>query len=154
MSVARILRQKRDTVFAVEQGESFQKVVDTFADHGASAVVVLNDRHGMEGLISERDVIRALAGNAATAFSRRADDIMTREVATCSYNMREPDIMKLMVDRAVTALPVLANRVPIGMVTVNDVMRLRVEKIAQLMKEIEKECQMFCPPQEAILFPQ
>ena len=154
MTVARILRQKRDTVFAVEQGEGFQKVVDTFADNGASAVVVLNDSHGMEGLISQRDVIRALAGNAAAALSCRADDIMEREVATCSYNMREPEIMKLMVERNLMAVPVLANRVPIGMVTVTDVMRLRIEKIALLMKEIEKECQMFCPPQEAILFPQ
>jgi len=154
MTVARILRNKRDTVFAVEQGESFQKVVDTFAAHRAGAVVVLNDNHGLEGMISEGDVVRALAGDASSALKRRADDIMTRDVLTCCYNTRESELMKVMSDTNLHALPVLAGKVPIGMVSVGDVLRLRLEKIAALMKEIEKECQMFYAPQEAILFQQ
>lgn len=150
MTVARILRNKRETVFAVERGESFQAVVDAFAGNQAGAVVVLNEHHGIEGMISERDVVRALAGNASSALRQTADELMVRDVATCTYNSREADIMKVMAEQNIAAIPVVAGCVPIGLVSMADVMKLRLEKIALLMKEIEKECQMFCAPQEVI----
>jgi len=154
MTVARILRTKKDTVFAVEPGERLQAVIDTFASHDTSAVVVLNEHHRIEGMISERDVVHAMARDARGALERRAEEVMARNVRTCTYNTREADLMKMMVDDNVSALPVLAGQVPIGMVTMRDALRLRLEKIAHLLKEIEKENQLYCPPQEAIQFQQ
>lgn len=154
MTVARILRGKRDTVFALHRRECVQQVVDTFAARRADAVVVLNDSHGMEGVIYERDVIRALSGNASAAMRVQAEDIMTRNVTTCSYNTREADIMKIMVEQSTNALPILTEGLPVGLVSMRDVLKLRLEKIAHLMKEVEKECQMFHPPHDSLLFQQ
>lgn len=154
MTVARILKSKKDTVFAVEPGEPLQAVIDTFASHQASAVVVLNAQHRIEGVITERDVVYALARDASCALTLRADDIMRRDVKTCSYNTREAELMKIMVESNISALPVVADQVPIGIVSMRDVLKLRMEMIEQLMKDIERDNQISCPPQEAIHFQQ
>lgn len=150
MGVARILRAKKDTVCAVKPDEKLQAVIDTMASLDARAVIVLNAEHRIEGLISERDVVRALASNAADALGRRASEIMGRGVPTCNYNMREAELMKMMVESHASALPVVAGQVPIGMVTMHDVMKLRMEKIAQLLQEIERESHLLCAPHEAV----
>lgn len=139
MTVSRILNQKGWTVFTVEASAPLQTVVDTLAQHRVGVLVVTDGKGALSGIISERDVIRALAGNAAAALARTAADVMTRAIETCTPDDPEAQIMDRMNARGVRHLPVLANGKLAGLVSLRDVIRLRIEKIDEMMRSIQRE---------------
>ena len=65
MAVAHILRQKGSAVVTVDPADSVQNIVDTLARHRIGAVIVVDANGGIAGIVSERDVVRAMAGDAA-----------------------------------------------------------------------------------------
>jgi len=85
-------------------------------------------------------VIRALAGAAPDALSRRtAADAMTRSLETCTPEDAESDIMARMDAKGVRHLPVLAGGKLAGLVSMRDVVKLRIEKIEEMMQSIRRE---------------
>jgi len=129
MAVAHILRQKGTSVFTVEPGDSVQTIVDMLARHRIGAVVVVNPSGGIAGIVSERDVVRAMVGNAAAVVNKTASDIMTSKVRTCTPNDSEAELMQMMTDGRIRHLPVIANGRVAGMVSIGDVVKLRIESM-------------------------
>lgn len=127
MAVARILKQKGSTVLTVRPNDSVQSIVDTLAKHRIGAVVVVNDKGDIAGIVSERDVVRAMAGNASAVTAKTAADIMTAKVRTCSPSDTEADLMSLMTEHRIRHLPVVANGRLAGMISIGDVVKLRME---------------------------
>ena len=129
MAVAHILRQKGTSVVTVEPGDSVQTIVDMLARHRIGAVIVVDAHGGIAGIVSERDVVRAMAGNAAAVVSRTAKDIMTAKVRTCTPQDSEAELMQLMTEHRIRHLPVVANGRVAGMISIGDVVKLRIESM-------------------------
>ena len=83
MAVAHILRHKGSDVITAAPSDSVQTIVDTLARHRIGAVVVLDGKGAISGIVSERDVVRALSANGAGVLKKTAADIMTPKVMTC-----------------------------------------------------------------------
>ena len=129
MAVAHILRQKGTSVFTVEPGDSVQTIVDMLARHRIGAVVVVDPAGGIAGIVSERDVVRAMVGDVAAVVSMTAKDIMTAKVRTCSPTDSEAELMQMMTESRIRHLPVVANGRVTGMVPIGDVVKLRIESM-------------------------
>ena len=129
MAVAHILRQKGTSVFTVEPGDSVQTIVDMLARHRIGAVVVVDPAGGIAGIVSERDVVRAMVGDVAGVSSMTAKDIMTAKVRTCSPTDSEAELMQMMTESRIRHLPVVANGRVTGMISIGDVVKLRIESM-------------------------
>jgi CBS domain-containing protein len=129
VAVAHILRQKGTSVFTVEPGDSVQTIVDMLARHRIGAVVVVDPAGGIAGIVSERDVVRAMVGDVAAVVSMTAKDIMTAKVRTCSPTDSEAELMQMMTESRIRHLPVVANGRVTGMISIGDVVKLRIESM-------------------------
>ena len=129
MAVAHILRQKGTSVFTVEPGDSVQTIVDMLARHRIGAVVVVDPAGGIAGIVSERDVVRAMVGDVAAVVSMTAKDIMTAKVRTGSPTDSEAELMQMMTESRIRHLPVVANGRVTGMISIGDVVKLRIESM-------------------------
>lgn len=129
MAVAHILRQKGTSVVTVEPSDSVQTIVDILARHRIGAVVVVDGAGGIAGIVSERDVVRAMAGNAGAVVTKTAKDLMTAKVLTCSPHDSEAELMQLMTEHRIRHLPVVANGRVAGMISIGDVVKLRIESM-------------------------
>ena len=134
MAVAQILRQKGSTVYSVEPGDSLQKIVDVLAQHRIGAVLVMHGDGKLAGIVSERDVVRAMAGNAAGIATTTAAAMMTAKVRTCAPSDTESGLMAVMTEHRTRHLPVEANGKIVGMISIGDVVKFRME-----MMELEAE---------------
>lgn len=137
MAVAHILRHKGSEVVTVSPADSVQAIVDTLARHRIGAVVVVDGQGSIAGIVSERDVVRAMAGDAAGVLHKTAADIMTAKVTTCEPADSEAELMQLMTEHRIRHLPVLANGRLAGMVSIGDVVKLRIESIEREAEEMK-----------------
>lgn len=129
MAVAHILKQKGSAVITVSPADSVQSIVDTLARHRIGAVVVVDEAGAIAGIVSERDVVRAMAGDAGAVPTKSARDIMTARVRTCAPGDSEADLMQLMTENRIRHLPVVAEGRLAGMVSIGDVVKFRIEAI-------------------------
>jgi CBS domain-containing protein len=142
MTVSRILDGKGWKVFSIAEGASLQRAVDLLSEHRIGVLLVTGPAGELAGILSERDVIRALSGNAAAAATRTAGEAMTRTVETCAPEDAEPVIMARMNELGIRHLPVLASGKLAGIVSMRDVIRLRIEKIDDMMRSIVQEAEL------------
>lgn len=139
MTVSRILEQNRRPIIAVLQQDTLQTIVEVLTRNRVGAVAVLDRSHHLVGIVSERDVVRAMSGGIPTTVAMSAADIMTRDVHTCSPDDFESDLVVRMIERGIRHLPVVSGGEILGMVSMRDVLVLRMQKIDALLKSIERE---------------
>lgn len=137
MAVAHILKQKGSTVISVAPHDSVQSIVDILSKHRIGAVLVVDPQGGIAGIVSERDVVRAMAGNAAALAKRTAADIMTAKVRTCSPNDTETDLVRLMTEHRIRHLPVVSDGKLAGMISIGDVVKHRMENMEREAEEMK-----------------
>lgn len=137
MAVAHILKQKGSTVISVAPSDSVQSIVDILSQHRIGAVLVVDKDGGIAGIVSERDIVRAMAGNAAAVTRKTAGDIMTSKVRTCSPNDTETELVTLMTEHRIRHLPVVANGKLAGMISIGDVVKHRMEMMERETEEMK-----------------
>jgi CBS domain-containing protein len=137
MAVAHILRQKGPDVVTVSPADNVQAIVGLLARHRIGAVVVVDGNGSIAGIVSERDIVRAMASEAAGVMTRTAKDIMTAKVMTCDPGDSEADLMQLMTEHRIRHLPVVAEGRLAGMISIGDVVKLRIESIERESEEMK-----------------
>ena len=137
MPVAHILKQKGSTVYAVKPGDSVQAIVDTLSRYRIGAVLVIDGEGNLAGIVSERDVVRAMAGDAASVTRKTAADIMTAKVRTCTPADSEAELMGLMTEHRIRHLPVMANGRLAGMISIGDVVKHRMDMMEREAEEMK-----------------
>lgn len=137
MAVAHILRQKGSAVVTVAPQDGVQAIVDTLARNRIGAVVVIDPQGGIAGIVSERDVVRAMAGDGASVLGKTAADIMTAKVLTCSLGDTESDLMALMTAHRIRHLPVVAHGKLAGMISIGDVVKNRIEHMEREAEDMK-----------------
>ena len=137
MAVAHILKQKGRSVVTVAPAESLQSVVDTLTKNRIGAVIVIDKAGGIAGIVSERDIVRALAAHGMKAAEKTAADVMTAKVRTCTPRDTEAELMGLMTEHRIRHLPVLENGKLAGMISIGDVVKFRIESIEREAEDMK-----------------
>jgi len=129
MIVKNILAAKRGDVVTIEATANLAAAVKLLTEQHIGAVVILGADHRVIGILSERDIVRALAEHGATVLSEPVSQVMTRDVATCSEDDAIEDLMGRMTTGKFRHMPVVQQGKLIGIVSIGDVVKTRVEEI-------------------------
>jgi CBS domain-containing protein len=129
MNVKTILAAKGHDVVLVEPQMTLFEAAQVMTENRVGAVVILGSEHRIVGILSERDIVRAIARRGAKALDEEVSQVMTREVMTCTEDETTARVMSRMTAGRFRHLPVMkANRL-IGIVSIGDVVKHRVEEI-------------------------
>ncbi|MDK9695229.1 MAG: CBS domain-containing protein [Siculibacillus sp.] len=127
MTVAAILSQKGRQVVTMGPKQPLREVCDTLATHKIGAVVLI-DAHGrIAGILSERDIVRALANDGAGALDRSADVYMSTKVVTCTESETTDQVLGRMTTGRFRHMPVVRDDRLIGVISIGDVVARRIE---------------------------
>jgi CBS domain-containing protein len=126
MNVGDILRTKGAAVTTVSAGASALVVAQRLRGQRIGAVLVRDDGHSIEGIISERDLAYGLATHAGNLPNVPVSELMTKEVITCSPRDSVSEIAKVMTQRRIRHLPVKDGDRLVGIITIGDVLKHRL----------------------------
>ena len=93
------------------------------------AIVVSEDGESVDGILSERDIVIALADGGAESLSRNVDEIMTRRVVTCGPEDTVEELMAEMTNRRIRHFPVVMDGRLCGIVSIGDVVKNRLDEV-------------------------
>ncbi|MGB5255877.1 MAG: CBS domain-containing protein [Woeseiaceae bacterium] len=131
MTVQRILNaQKGKEPGHISPDAEIAEVLDSLAFQDVGALIVSSDGIKVEGIISERDIVRSLQTVGPDLLKRRVRDLMTKDVVTCVPEDRAAGIMAVMVSRHLRHIPVVnENGRFISMVSIRDLLQLRLDEV-------------------------
>ena len=138
MLVESILKTKGSDVATIAPEETVQAAAAVLARRRIGALVVIDARGEIAGMLSERDIVAAVAAHGGRAMERRVEEFMTRKVKACARDDTISHVMTLMTAHRVRHLPVLAQGRLIGIVSIGDVVKSRIEETeheAQSLRE-------------------
>ena len=131
MLVKNILSDKGREVIAIAADATLSEAAQLLARKRIGAVLVRDASGALAGILSERDVVRAVADYSVAALARPVSMYMTRAVATCSEQDSVQDIMEMMTIGRFRHVPVLDNGMVTGIVSIGDVVKTRIEETVQ-----------------------
>ena len=129
MTVKAILDSKGADVATIEPTADLASAVKLLAERRIGALVVVGPDQRVAGIVSERDVVRVLAELGATVLEQPVGQVMTRKVATCNRAETMNSIMERMTVGKFRHLPVVDEGQLIGIVSIGDVVKHRVQEI-------------------------
>ena len=129
MIVKNILVGKRGDVVTIEPNADLAAAVKLLAERRIGAVVILGADHRIVGILSERDIVRVLAEHGPTVLNEPVGQVMTRDVKTCSEDDTVESLMGRMTAGKFRHMPVVEQGKLIGIVSIGDVVKNRVEEI-------------------------
>jgi CBS domain-containing protein len=129
MKVSAILDSKGRSVATVRSDAVLSHVVRRLKLEGIGAFVVSDDGQHVDGMISERDIVRALAGHGAELLELRVRDLMTRSVITCTPEDTIKHVMTVMTQHRIRHLPVVVGGRLAGICSIGDVVKNRLEEV-------------------------
>lgn len=130
MHVAQILRTKGGTVVTVTPEMTIAEAVGTLSKRRIGAVLVTSGAGELAGILSERDVVHGLADHGERLFAMRVSALMTKAVVTCTPENTIEEIMREMTNRRFRHLPVLDGGRLVGIISIGDVVKYRLEELA------------------------
>ena len=127
MQVRHILQEKGRDIIAVSPAATVAEAARLLAEKRIGAVIVKGNSGALSGILSERDLVRAIAAEGASALSRDVTSYMTKSVATCTESDTVEDLMEMMTRGRFRHIPVLDDRqVLCGLVSIGDVVKTRI----------------------------
>lgn len=129
MTVARILAEKGRSVVTVEPQRTLDEAIHLLAEKRIGAVVVSDAEGAVLGILSERDIMRALARQGAGALDALVSEHMTATVVTCARDTTVEDVMHLMTDGRFRHVPVLEEGRLAGLISIGDVVKRRIAAV-------------------------
>ena len=126
MTVAAILKHKGHDVDSVHPDLTVADVAQLLTRHRIGAVLVQDAARQLLGILSERDIVHAIAAHGAHALSMTAAQLMTRDVKTATPHTTVPEATALMTAGRFRHLPVLEGGAVIGIVSIGDVVKARM----------------------------
>ncbi len=128
MTVQRILNEKGRGVVTCGPDETLLDIAAILAGKKIGAVVITKG-DAIEGILSERDIVRAVATDGTAAMSRAASDYMTKKVITCGLQDTINDLMQKMSGGRFRHLPIVEDGKLVGIVSIGDVVKGRIAEI-------------------------
>ncbi len=129
MNVAAILAGKGREVLTTTAAKTVAEAVEVLARRKIGALVVVDGSDRIIGIVSERDIVRAIAATAGEALKQPLSTIMTRTVVTCGESETINDVMTRMTRGRFRHLPVSSGGRLAGIVSIGDVVKARIEEV-------------------------
>jgi CBS domain-containing protein len=141
VQISQLLRRKGQDVATIDGAESVRTALEVLARHGIGALVVSADGKRIDGIVSERDVARGLHERGAALLADPVSSVMTAEVQTCRPDAGVTELARVMTDHRVRHVPVVDDGVLVGIVSIGDVVKARLDELeaerAQLVDYIQ-----------------
>jgi len=137
MTVAKILNQKGTAVVTARPSDTVHEVGRLLTSRKVGAVVIIEGEL-IAGIVSERDIVRAIAEGGETALKRGVSEIMTRKLEFCSPADTVLDLMNQMTDRRIRHLPVVVDGKLSGIVSIGDVVKERIAEAEYEAAEMKR----------------
>jgi len=138
MTIKYVLQAKGSDVATIAPDATLTELVDALAEHRIGAMVVSADGSTIEGIVSERDVVRALRSDALPAQRESrliqldkvtVRQIMTSEVRTCEPTTSIDEVMSVMTSGRIRHVPVVSDGALVGIVSIGDIVKARISHL-------------------------
>ena len=136
MHVSDLLATKGGDVATISEGRSVTDALSMLKQRGIGALVVTGAVPPLVGIFSERDVVRAIAQRGADALHETVADLMSSDVTVCDERTTVTELMGLMTDRRVRHVPVVHEGRLVGVVSIGDVVKARLDELEHDKKEL------------------
>ena len=129
MRVNEVLKSKQiQEIVTISPSATVGELVALMAKHNVGAVVVSADGSSLDGIVSERDVVRRMT-EASDVLVGRVDSIMTSDVRTCGQDDQTNELMQLMTELRIRHIPVLHDGELCGVISIGDVVKSRMSEL-------------------------
>ena len=125
-------------VFSVGPDDSVQDAVDLLAEHNVGALLVMDLQGKVDGILSERDIVRKVGLNGKSVNETRVRDIMTAKVLYVEASQSVEECMALMNDKNIRHLPVYENGILLGLISIRDVLRTVISEQQVFISHLEQ----------------
>lgn len=126
MKISEIVRHKGDRVITIRPDRTVMDLLALLDEYRIGAVVVSDNGDTVDGIVSERDVVRYLHTDGAPVLDGPVSAIMTTEVHTCTRHDHVNDLESTMTERRIRHVPVVEDGHLIGIVSIGDVVKHRI----------------------------
>ena len=127
MTVRAILDTKGHQIMSVPPDAAMSKAIKLLSERRIGAVLVMNEGR-IDGILSERDIVRVLGERGAAVLEEPVSAVMTRKVVSCRPNDTVSAIMEMMTLGKFRHLPVLDGERVVGLISIGDVVKWRVQE--------------------------
>lgn len=138
MTVSALLKNKDHKIITISQTKTLQNVCDILAENRIGAIIVCSDTGMLEGIISERDIVKALGQSGSEILSQQVKQHMTPNPITCSPFETINQIMEKMTIGRFRHMPVMDDDKLIAVISIGDIVKARMQAMeheAQAMQE-------------------
>ncbi|MDN5571210.1 MAG: CBS domain-containing protein [Propionibacteriaceae bacterium] len=129
MKLSDVIKSKGNGVVTITPESTVADLVALMAEHNIGAVVVSSDGHHIEGIVSERDVVRRLAAAGAATVDVTVADLMSGDVVTGTPEDPIEDTAHVMTDKRVRHIPIVVNGELAALVSIGDVVKYRIDQL-------------------------
>lgn len=129
MNVAALLDFKGHEVTTIHQDRSIAEAVALLREHRIGALVVTGTSGPLVGILSERDVVNALAARGVEIVNDDVATLMSRDIQTCTPDTTCDVLMGMMTEHRIRHLPVLSRNRLVGLISIGDVVRARLVEL-------------------------
>jgi CBS domain-containing protein len=136
VQISQLLRRKGHEVATIDGSQSVRTALALMAEHGIGALVVSADGRGVDGIVSERDVARGLHERGAGLLADPVSTLMTAQVHTCPPDASVHVLAQTMTDHRVRHVPVVDNDVLVGILSIGDVVKARLDELEEERKQL------------------
>ncbi|MET0726881.1 MAG: CBS domain-containing protein [Acidimicrobiales bacterium] len=129
MFIEQILKDKGRDVATVTSSSVVREALGTLREHGIGALIVCDDGTTIAGILSERDIVRALADRGADVLTEAVAVLMSTEVVTATESVTIEQLMAMMTDRRIRHVPIVDEQGLRGIVSIGDVVKSRLREL-------------------------
>jgi CBS domain-containing protein len=136
VQISQLLRHKGRDVATIDAAQTVRTALGLLAEKGIGALVVSSDGQRVEGIVSERDVARGLHERGAGLLAEPVSSLMTAQVHTCPPTASVHDLARTMTDHRVRHVPVVEDGALVGIVSIGDVVKARLDELEEERKQL------------------
>ena len=129
MRISDVLKGKGTQVVTVPPDTKVRQLLAVLTEHRIGAVVVSASGRSVDGIVSERDIVRAFAQHGAAAMSEPVTSIYTADVYTVTPETPLEEIMRIMTERRIRHMPVVVGGGLRGIISIGDVVKGRIDEL-------------------------
>ncbi|MCP4330958.1 MAG: CBS domain-containing protein [Alphaproteobacteria bacterium] len=129
MNVDKVLQSKGDDVAFIKADSTIGQALAMLKSVGVGALVVSDDGETMDGILSERDIVRSLVDHGNSLMDMTVADLMTKSVTACAPDDSIDECMEVMTDNRIRHLPIIVDGRLKGIISIGDVVKARLTEL-------------------------
>jgi CBS domain-containing protein len=134
--ISTLLANKGSAVATIRGDATVAQAVEELSRHQVGALVVSDDGETIDGIVSERDVVRKMNERGQSVVDELVSSIMSATVTTCSPDDDTESLMRIMTERRIRHVPVTDGSRLVGIVSIGDVVKDRIEELEKNRTEL------------------